>query len=112
VAKSEREVPEGAAVFPTIPAELGVDPLLLAVLHATVFLAGSDDDLVQPDAAVEALESMADYLRRLAGPKLARVREDLDCLIRFARQQRWADDLVQFLQTVLANYGIGEEGEA
>ena len=34
------EVPEGAAVFPTIPAELGVHPLLLAVLHAVVFLEG------------------------------------------------------------------------
>ena len=33
------EVPEGAAVFPEIPAELGVHPLLLAVLHAVVFLA-------------------------------------------------------------------------
>src|SRR5262249_1739625 len=36
-------VPEGAAVFPPIPEELGVDPLLLAVLHATVFLAGSGE---------------------------------------------------------------------
>ena len=32
----EGEVPEGAAVFPDIPAELGVNPLLLAVVHAVV----------------------------------------------------------------------------
>ena len=50
------EVPEGAAVFPLIPAELGIDPLLLAVLHATVFVAGSDENVVQPEAAAEALE--------------------------------------------------------
>ena len=36
------ETPDGAAVFPLIPAELGVHPLLLAVLHAYVFLDGSD----------------------------------------------------------------------
>ena len=42
------EVPDGAAVFPLIPAELGVHPLLLAVLHAYVFLDGSDDDGRQP----------------------------------------------------------------
>ena len=49
--EADDEVPEGAAVFPTIPAELGVDPLLLAVLHATVFLAGSDEAVVHPAAA-------------------------------------------------------------
>ena len=41
--EADPAVPDGAAVFPTIPAELGVNPLLLAVLHATIFLAGSDD---------------------------------------------------------------------
>ena len=30
---AEPEVPEGAAVFPLIPAELGINPLLLAALH-------------------------------------------------------------------------------
>src|ERR1700731_4589492 len=50
------EVPEGAAVFPPIPPELGVHPLLLSVLHAVVFLSGSDDDIVNPAAAEEALE--------------------------------------------------------
>ena len=49
------EVPEGAAVFPEIPPELGVHPLLLAVLHAVVFLSGSDDVLVNPAAAEESL---------------------------------------------------------
>ena len=42
----DAEVPDGAAVFPLIPPELGVNPLLLAVVHALVFLAGSDEDVV------------------------------------------------------------------
>ena len=29
------EIPDGAAVFPQIPDELGVHPLLLAVLHGS-----------------------------------------------------------------------------
>src|SRR5438067_11782892 len=41
--EAERGVPDGAAVFPLIPEELGVDPLLLAVLHAVVFFDGSED---------------------------------------------------------------------
>src|SRR4051812_8248265 len=82
-------VPDGAAVFPEIPAELTVHPLLLAVLHATVFLAGSDDEIVQPDAGEEALQYVADYLQRLTGPDLRRVREDMDTLLAYAKQQGW-----------------------
>ena len=49
------EVPDGAAIFPEIPEELGINPLWLAVLHATVFLAGSNEDIVHPDAAEEVM---------------------------------------------------------
>lgn len=104
------EVPEGAAVFPLIPAELGVNPLLLTVLHATVFLAGSSDELVNPDAAGEALEYMAEYLQRLEGTALDRVREDMAALVAFARQEKWSKQLVQALKTFLDDYGIGKGG--
>ncbi len=105
------EVPEGAAVFPLIPAELGVNPLLLAVLHATVFLAGSDDDVVHPDAAEEALQYLAGYLQRLDGSLLRQVREDLACLVSFAKQEKWPKQLVRMLQQFLKDYGI-EKDEA
>lgn len=52
------EVPDGAALFPVIPAELGVHPLLLAVLHAVVFLEGSGADVVNSSAAQEQLETI------------------------------------------------------
>jgi hypothetical protein len=103
------EVPEGAAVFPLIPAELGVQPLLLAVLHATVFLSGSDDDVVDPAAAEEALQYLAGYLQRLGGPALERVREDMDCLAAFGRQEKWPKQMVRALQSFLGDYGIGTE---
>ena len=77
-------VPEGAAVFPQIPPQLGVQPLLLAVLHAVVFLDGSDDGVVHPAAAAEALEYIAGYLQRLDGSDLRRVREDLKAMEGFA----------------------------
>src|SRR5690349_4140560 len=80
----EDEVPAGAAVFPEIPAELGVNPLLLAVVHALVFLAGSDNEVVAPPAADEAVQAMANYLQRLEGPELAKVQEDMACLTSYA----------------------------
>jgi hypothetical protein len=100
------EVPEGAAVFPEIPAELGVHPLLLAVLHAVVFLAGSDDAIVQPEAGEEALQYVADYLQRLSGPDLRRVKEDVNALVAFAKQQGWPKQLQHFLKTFLADFGV------
>jgi hypothetical protein len=103
------EVPEGAAVFPLIPAELGVDPLLLAVLHAVVFLMGSDEEVVDPDAAEEARQYMVGYLQRLAGPALQRVREDMLCLTAFARKEKWPKQLTQFLKSFLADHGVGDE---
>jgi hypothetical protein len=108
----ESQVPEGAAVFPLIPAELNVNPLLLAVIHATVFLDGTDAELVDPDAAKEALEYLAGYLQRLDGAALARVREDMTCLVAFARQEKWPKQLVQFLKSFLDDFGVGQAEEA
>src|SRR5947209_8125566 len=83
------EVPEGAAVFPLIPAELGVNPLLLTVLHAAVFLVGSSADVVNPDAGEEALQYLVTYLQRLKGPQLERLREDMAVLRDWARKDDW-----------------------
>jgi hypothetical protein len=104
-------VPDGAAVFPTIPAELGVHPLLLAVLHATIFLAGSDEEIVQPDAADEAVQQIAEYITRLEGGDLRRAQEDMTCLAAYARQQRWPRGLIQSLKTFLADLGVESETE-
>jgi hypothetical protein len=103
------QVPAGAAIFPLIPAELGIHPLLLAVIHATVFLTGSSDSIVDPSAADEVVESMADYLQRLSGDSLQRVREDMDCLAAYARQEKWPKQVVRSLQSLLSDYGVGEE---
>ena len=108
----EPQVPEGAAVLPLIPEELGVSPLLLAVLHATVFLDGSDDKVVDPDAAVETMEYMATYLQRLQGPELRRFREDLDALVSYAKQQQWPKEHVRFFKEFADNFGVQEEDEA
>ena len=105
-------VPKGASVLPEIPEELGVHPLLLAVLHAVVFLDGSEDEIVDPDAAVEALEYLATYLQRLKGRDLQRVREDFRTLVGFAKQEKWPKEHVRFFKEFLASFGVGEEGEA
>ena len=105
------EVPAGAAVFPTIPNELGVHPLLLAALHAIVFLDGSSEDVVHPAAADEAVQFIMSYLQRLQGAKLQRVREDIETLLTFARQEKWPAEESEFLRGFLTDYGVGEAVE-
>jgi hypothetical protein len=109
MSNEQSQVPEGAAVFPLIPEELGVHPLLLAVLHAVVFFDGSSEDVVNDPAADEALQYLASYLQRLEGAELKRVQEDMETLVTFARQENWPKDEVQFLQNFLRDFGIGEE---
>lgn len=104
-------VPEGAAVFPLIPPDLGVHPLLLAVLHAVVFLEGSAENVVDPAAADEARQFIAGYLQRLRGPWFEQVREDLSCLRAYARQAKWPKPQQQFLEAFLDEYGVEGENE-
>jgi hypothetical protein len=110
--ESDGEVPEGAAVFPEIPDELGVHPLLLATLHAFVFVTGSDGKIVQPQAGDEAAHSIAGYLQRLTGPDLRRANDDLTALLSYAKQQGWPKQLQHFLKTFLTDLGVGDESDA
>lgn len=108
---SEAEAPDGAAVFPLIPAELGVHPLLLGILHAYVFLEGSDEAVLNGTAAEEAMEYLATYLQRLTGNDLRRVKEDFVTLAGFAKSEKWPKQQVRFLQEFLSENGVegGEE---
>jgi hypothetical protein len=109
IPEHEDDAPDGAAVFPLIPPELGVHPLLLAVLHAFVFLEGSEPGIVHPDAAAEAMEYVATYLQRLTGKELLRAREDLETLVGYAKEQKWPKQHVLFLKSFLEENGVTEE---
>lgn len=99
---------EGAAVFPLIPPELGVHPLLLATIHTYVFLEGSEPAVLNPTAAEEALQYVATYLQHLDGQNLRRVREDIATLVGFAKSEKWPKQQVRFLQDFLSDNGVGE----
>ena len=107
MAEQQQEAPDGAAVFPLIPPELGVHPLLLAALHAYVFLEGSDASVLNPAVAEEAMNYLVTYMQRLSGAELQRVREDMATLAGFARSEKWPKQHVRFLQEFLKENGIG-----
>ena len=102
------ETPDGAAVFPLIPAELGIHPLFLAALHAYVFLEGSEAEVLNSDVAEEAMEYLVTYLQRLSGNDLKRLKEDLATLASYAKSEKWPKQQVRFLQDFLKENAIGE----
>ena len=104
----ESEVPDGAAVFPEIPLDLHVHPQLLAILHAVVFIAGSDNKIVNSLAGDEALAAMAGYLERLGGPDRKRMTEDLKVLRDYAKQQGWPKQFTTFLKDFPKDFGLVE----
>ena len=93
-------------MFPLIPAELGIHPLLLGMIHAYVFLEGSDETVLNGTVAAEAMEYLAAYLQRLSGADLQRVREDMATLTAFAKSEKWPKQQVRFLQDYLEENGI------
>jgi hypothetical protein len=104
--RTPTEAPDGAAVFPLIPPELGVHPLLLAALHAYVFVEGSETEVVNTAAAEEAMNYLVTYLQRLKGDDLRRVKEDMTTLAAFAKSEKWPKQQVRFLQDFLKDNGI------
>jgi hypothetical protein len=96
-------------MMPSVPAELGIDPLLLALLHTTAFLDFSDDDAVEPEAANEALERVEQYVQRLPDERLASLQADLEKLEEHATQVGWPEDMIDFVRDFLYNCGIGDE---
>lgn len=102
------DVPDGASVFPLIPEELGVHPLLLATLHSYVFLSGSEEEVLNGKVADEAMQYLAGYLQRLAGADLRRTREDIKTLVGYAKHEKWPKQSVHFLTGFLADLGVAE----
>ena len=76
-----------------------------------MFVGGSAEAVVQPDAGDEAVQALAGYLQRLTGDDLRRVREDMGVLLSYARQQGWPKQLQHFLKTFLADFGVGGESD-
>ncbi len=96
-------------VMPVVPPELGLDPLLVAVLHCAAFLDFAEEALVEPDAAGDTLEHVGLYMQRLPAEQLARIESDLDRLAAHAQAAGWPEPMIEFVGDFLYSCGIGEE---
>jgi len=97
--------------IPVVPEKLGVDPVLLAMLHLTALLDFGDDDVVEPQVANEALEHVEMYMQRLSTERLEEVQAQLDKIEEYAAEAGWPEELTDFVRDFLYNCGLGEDDE-
>jgi hypothetical protein len=105
----EPEGEETSGFLPPIPAELEIDPLLAAVLHCAAFLDLSEDDVIDPDAAVATLEHVGLYVGRLAEGRVAELQGQLDRLAAWGKEHDWPEEAVEFTARFLYNCGVGDD---
>lgn len=97
---------EGIALFPDIPQELGIDPLLESLISMVVFITASDEDLVNPKAADEAFTHLQNILSKLADKRLSRLREELVVIAGWVKDQGLGTEAVEFIENFLDEMGV------
>jgi hypothetical protein len=98
-------------IMPAVPPELGIDPILLALIHCAAFLDLASEDLVDPDSAGDVLENLELYIKRLEPARLSEIQAQLEKLEEWAEQSGWPEELVDFVADFLYSCGVGEEDE-
>lgn len=77
-------VDKGGFALPPFPRDIGLDPVLASLLHCATFLEFSDDDVVDPDSAVEVMEQVAAYLSTIDEPAKTSLPDQLARASRYA----------------------------
>jgi hypothetical protein len=101
--------PEVEPYLPEIPPELGVDPLLAALLQCAAFLDLGDDTLVDPVQADEILEHVGMYVQRLPPERVADIEKQLERVREHAEKAGWPEPISAFVADFLYSCGIGED---
>jgi hypothetical protein len=98
-------------IMPLVPPELGIDPILLALIHCAAFLDLASEQLVDPDSAGDVLENLELYVKRLEPTRLTEIQGQIEKLEEWADQSGWPEELVDFVADFLYSCGVGEEDE-
>lgn len=100
------------AFLPVVPEELGIDPVLLGLLHTAAFLDLADDDSVDPEFAGDVLEHVGLYIQRLGAERAGQIEAQLEKLAKYAAESGWPQHLREFVSHFLYNCGIGDEEDS
>ena len=95
--------------MPVLPKALKIDPILASLLHTMAFLELSDDETVDLDWAVEAMEHVAFYIQRLTDEQIEQTDEQLKRIAAYAKKKKMPKEFVDLAQDFLENCGVGDE---
>ncbi len=79
-----------------------------ALIHATAFLALAGDDVVDPDAAVRALEDIGHFLHGCTSEEIAILRTVVTEERAQAAQFYTRQEVLAFYDSFLSNFGLGD----
>ena len=85
---------------------MNVEPLMRAAVEYAVFLGTSDDQTVQPDAAVAQLEHLAAILQRLNDRELDQFRLFVQRIAEDEESESGHTPRAEFLSSMLDNLGL------
>jgi hypothetical protein len=83
-----------------------IEVLMRAVVESFVFLGMSNEEIIQPDAAVSQLEYLASILRSLAIDEQRRVSHFVRALAESEEREGGLTPRVKFLQELSENLGL------
>lgn len=104
-----RWVQKAAFVMPVLPESLKIDPIVAGYFHLAAFLELSDDEAVDPDWAIEAMEHVGYYVNQLSPKARAALADQASRVAAHARKEKWGQEAVEFFEGFLENFGIGED---
>lgn len=97
-------------LLPTLPRELGIDPLFAALLHCAAFLDLGGDDHVAPDFALEVLEQLSEYVNRLTPERTAEFVAQAERIAAYAEDSGWEEGQVALVRRFFYNCGLVATG--
>ena len=106
-----RWVAKAAFVMPVLPELLNIDPIVAGYLHMLAFLELSEDEAVDPDWAIEAMEHVGYYVGQLSPKARATLADQAARVAAHARKEKWGQEAVEFFEGFMENFGIGEDDE-
>jgi hypothetical protein len=106
----DAEVPEGVALLPEVPDNLGLHPFSLAILDTVVFLTGTDEELIHQGAADEMFDRLVEHLTKLPAADKNRFHADLKKLGEHGLAEGWDADAIGFLNE-MATLLTGKTGQ-
>lgn len=105
----DREVRDEPFAMPAVPEKLGIDPLLLGLLHLTAVLDFADDSAIDATIANEALEQVELYLQRSSVEDLEVIQAQLEKIEEYGAEANWPEEILDFVREFLLNAGLGED---